>query len=360
MKKPSGGWRNRIIGEDDIAPDQLLANPLNWRIHPKFQQDTLRGVLNDVGWVQRVIVNKTTGNIVDGHLRVSLALRHGAETVPVVFVELTEEEENEILATIDPISAMAGTDKQKLGELMQFVSAQDQNVREMLIALSQQNNPNYAENNGNGGDFDTDENELSSAYSDAPVDVGAEKQQASNLGIGIWKPKWNKMRTVRFFSLRVWNSRDKRNEIDRMKRIKKECFPEAVENIAQEIFTTITETFQHLPEFIVTNAPRGHASVENHLATLVSQKVASKLNKPYERIFIDRALGGTTHPKNFSKRGTISTSGMPSGKNIILIDDIASSGVTIEQCVNTLAENFVIPIVWVYENSDKPNLAGRE
>ena len=42
MKKPSGGWRNRIIGEEDIAPDQLLANPLNWRIHPKFQQDTLR------------------------------------------------------------------------------------------------------------------------------------------------------------------------------------------------------------------------------------------------------------------------------------------------------------------------------
>ena len=352
MKKPLGGWRNRIVGEEEVAPDQLLANPLNWRIHPKFQQDTLTGVLNDVGWVQRVIVNKTTGNIVDGHLRVSLALRHGAETVPVVYVELTEGEENEILATIDPISAMAATDKQKLGELMQFVSAQDQSVRDMLIALSQQNTPQYADNNG-GGDYETDENELASAYSNAPVDVGSEKQQAANLGIGIWKPKWNKMRTARFFSLRVWNSRDKRNEIERMKRIKKECFPEAVENIAQEFVTTITETFQTLPEFIVTNAPRGHASVENHLATLVAQLVASKLGKQHERIFIDRALGGTTHPKNFHKRGTISLSGMPSGKNILLIDDIASSGVTIEQCVRTLKDNFVIPIVWIYENSEK-------
>ena len=53
-------WRNRIIGVGEIDPEQILANPLNFRIHPKNQQDALLGVLDEVGWVQDVIVNART------------------------------------------------------------------------------------------------------------------------------------------------------------------------------------------------------------------------------------------------------------------------------------------------------------
>ena len=42
---PTATWRNRIIGSGEEAPDQLLANPANWRIHPKAQQDALAGAL---------------------------------------------------------------------------------------------------------------------------------------------------------------------------------------------------------------------------------------------------------------------------------------------------------------------------
>ena len=34
---PPSAWRNRITGSGEEAPDQLLANPANWRIHPKAQ-----------------------------------------------------------------------------------------------------------------------------------------------------------------------------------------------------------------------------------------------------------------------------------------------------------------------------------
>jgi hypothetical protein len=50
---PTTGWRNRITGSGEEAPDQLLANPANWRIHPKAQQDALAGALDAVGWVRR-------------------------------------------------------------------------------------------------------------------------------------------------------------------------------------------------------------------------------------------------------------------------------------------------------------------
>jgi hypothetical protein len=75
-----------------VAPDQLLANPKNFRVHPRHQQDALKGVLSEVGWVQDVIVNVRTNTVVDGHLRVMLALRHNEPTIPVKYVDLSQAE----------------------------------------------------------------------------------------------------------------------------------------------------------------------------------------------------------------------------------------------------------------------------
>jgi hypothetical protein len=116
--QPQRGWQNRIVGHGEEAPDQLLANPKNWRIHPASQQEGLAALLDRVGWVQSVVVNKRTGFLVDGHLRVTLAMRRDEPTIPVVYVDLTEAEEDLVLATIDPISALAGTDQDSLRALL--------------------------------------------------------------------------------------------------------------------------------------------------------------------------------------------------------------------------------------------------
>lgn len=75
-------WASRIVGHDVVQPDQLLANPLNARIHGKLQQDATAGNLDALGFVKSVVVNRATNRIVDGHLRVTLALRNGSP-VPV-------------------------------------------------------------------------------------------------------------------------------------------------------------------------------------------------------------------------------------------------------------------------------------
>jgi len=72
------------VSSGEEAPDQLLANPRSWRIHPKAQQDALGSVLDRVGWVSGVLVNRTTGRLVDGHLRVELALSRGEPSVPAL------------------------------------------------------------------------------------------------------------------------------------------------------------------------------------------------------------------------------------------------------------------------------------
>lgn len=139
MGKPGGGLqalRSRIVGEGEEAPDQLMANPLNWRTHPKAQVDALEGLLKQVGWVQRVIVNRRTGHVVDGHARVDLALRRSEAAVPVLYVDLAEHEERLVLAALDPIGGLAATDADKLAELLQDVSAEDAGLQALLADLA--------------------------------------------------------------------------------------------------------------------------------------------------------------------------------------------------------------------------------
>jgi DNA modification methylase len=113
----------------------LVANPKNWRIHPKGQQDALGSVLDEVGWVQQVLVNRTTGNVVDGHLRVELAIGRDEPAVPVLYVELSEEEEALVLASLDPLSAMAATDEDKLRELLAGVTIEQADLAAMMAGL---------------------------------------------------------------------------------------------------------------------------------------------------------------------------------------------------------------------------------
>jgi hypothetical protein len=135
-EKPARVWRNRIVGYGEEAPDQLLANPANWRIHPKSQQAALEGLLSDVGFVQNIIVNKRTGYVIDGHLRVALALRRQEATIPVTYVDLSPEEEAKVLLTIDPIGGMAGMDVEKLEELLRGVTTADPGLRALLNEMA--------------------------------------------------------------------------------------------------------------------------------------------------------------------------------------------------------------------------------
>jgi hypothetical protein len=129
-------WNNRIAGYGSENPEQLLANPRNWRVHPSEQQSALTGVLESVGVVQNVIVNSRSGHLVDGHLRVSLAIRANQPSIPVTYVDLSDEEEALILATLDPLAALAIADRDQLDHLLREVTTSDAAVMQMLADLA--------------------------------------------------------------------------------------------------------------------------------------------------------------------------------------------------------------------------------
>lgn len=135
-QKAAEAFRSRIVGEGTESPAALKANPLNWRQHPAAQLDALQGMLAEVGWVQRVIVNRRTGHVIDGHARIELAVRRNEPAVPVLYVDLSQAEERLVLAALDPIGGMATADADRLAELLADVTAADAGLQAVLDDLA--------------------------------------------------------------------------------------------------------------------------------------------------------------------------------------------------------------------------------
>ena len=131
--------KNRIKELRQVRASELLPNPRNWRRHPTGQADALRGALAEIGYADALIAYETPDGLmlIDGHLR--------AETtpdmeVPVLITDLDEQEADMLLATLDPLAAMASRDQSSLSSLLETLDVQNDSVRLMLAALIQGEN----------------------------------------------------------------------------------------------------------------------------------------------------------------------------------------------------------------------------
>jgi hypothetical protein len=130
--------RNRIVGYGLKSLDDIQFNDLNWRVHPRTQRAALSADLRKIGMIQTVIENITTGNLIDGHLRVLIYDEEGETEIPVSYVELTREEELEALAHFDPLGDLAVKDSEKLDELLaQIPTNDDPAIAAMLKSLDE-------------------------------------------------------------------------------------------------------------------------------------------------------------------------------------------------------------------------------
>ena len=127
--------RNRIKELRQVKASELLPNPRNWRKHPVGQADALRGALAEIGYADALIAYETGEGLmlIDGHLR--------AETtpdieVPVLVTDLNEQEANLLLATLDPLAAMAVADVGVFDSLRQATAVQNDALGAVLQAIS--------------------------------------------------------------------------------------------------------------------------------------------------------------------------------------------------------------------------------
>jgi len=92
----------------------------------------LRALLNEIGYADALLVRQLPDGrlmLFDGHLR--------AETtpdalVPVLVLDVNEEEADKLLLTLDPLAAMAEADAERISQLLATVRTEDPAIEQLL------------------------------------------------------------------------------------------------------------------------------------------------------------------------------------------------------------------------------------
>lgn len=114
---------------EKIKVEQLIPAEYNPRknLQPgDSEYEKIKRSLEEFGYVDPVIWNKTTGRVVGGHQRLKVLASMGRTEVECVVVELDEEKEKALNVALNKISG--DWDKEKLAELMTDLDAADFDV----------------------------------------------------------------------------------------------------------------------------------------------------------------------------------------------------------------------------------------
>lgn len=115
------------VGEVD--PTLLPPNPKNWRIHSQRQRATYKAFQEKYGFLGLALFNVRTNKLLDGHMRVDEAIKASTSRIPILAVDLAEDSENEVLATVDTIGLLAITNNEALQSLTKSVDQSVTKVR---------------------------------------------------------------------------------------------------------------------------------------------------------------------------------------------------------------------------------------
>jgi DNA modification methylase len=170
--------RDRIKELRRVPASELRPNPKNWRTHPTEQKDALKGILAEVGFAAAALAYELpdgTLQLIDGHLRAETV---PDQPIPVLILDVTEAEADKLLATFDPLGAMAGADAALLDELLRGVQTGNEAVAALLDETAREAGCEWAAGAdeaepGSGGDeFDA-----------TPEDAGPTRAQPGDLWV---------------------------------------------------------------------------------------------------------------------------------------------------------------------------------
>lgn len=98
--------------------------------------ESLEWLVGRVGWAGAALLNQKTGHLIDGHGRKRLPSELLVDgKMPVLVGEWEPEDEEVLLAALDPLAAMAKIDESKLDELLRGIEIEPAALQDHLISL---------------------------------------------------------------------------------------------------------------------------------------------------------------------------------------------------------------------------------
>jgi DNA modification methylase len=108
-----------------LDPETLTEDPGNPRTIDAGNRDRLREVLDRFGFVENLVLNSRTGELVSGHQRRALALELGIDSVPVMVVDLPEAEARALAVALNNPSAQGAWQPELLEARLEELASLD-------------------------------------------------------------------------------------------------------------------------------------------------------------------------------------------------------------------------------------------
>jgi len=133
--------RDRIVEFKRVRASELVPHPRNWRRHPEGQRSAVRAALEEIGYADALLARRIDDGrlqLVDGHLRQELT---PDLEVPVLVLDLTEDEALKLLVTLDPLAGLAETDLPVLDALLAELEFDLPALRDVALAVADEARP---------------------------------------------------------------------------------------------------------------------------------------------------------------------------------------------------------------------------
>jgi hypothetical protein len=128
-------FRDRIKELRRVKSGDLHPCPWNWREHPLKQREALQAIIAEVGYAGAAIARELPDGaleLIDGHMRAEL---DPEQVIPVLVLDVNEDEARKLLATFDPLGVMAEADEEAQWKLLEEIDVEEAGLRKMLDEL---------------------------------------------------------------------------------------------------------------------------------------------------------------------------------------------------------------------------------
>ena len=131
--------RDRVVELIRVQPSKLIRNEKNWRTHPYAQRAAVRELMEKVGIAGALLAYRSKRKrgklvLIDGHLRVD----DWDLEWPTLVLDVSDEEADLLLLTLDPITGGAGADAEKLDALIASARAGTPALEDIIRDLREQ------------------------------------------------------------------------------------------------------------------------------------------------------------------------------------------------------------------------------
>lgn len=279
------------------------------------------------GFYGAVVAQRSTGYILAGNHRYKAAKRAGLSQVPVIWLDVDDDRALRILLADNRTNDLASYDNDALAAILSELAESSDLV-----------------GTGYTGD---DLDDLLADLAGPKAEPTGDAPIPDSL---LLAPTWNRIRSAAFLSVRKWASPVKHEQCRALRERKDAGDTELAAFAAQDCAELLLKMFKRFDGWLVTCPPGSRSVAKGHFAWEVAGGLAKLLGATAVQM-LDGKQKRTKSVHELDAKQSLTLKTELQGGNVLLFDDVATTGTTIEYAAKALDRFTVLPLAWIYQDA---------